>query len=87
MGHLFVPGLIRECCVGVMYAVWYGVVDFVVFLVVGIWVDYGGVNVFHVCFNLCVVYGVGGCVNVCGVVCVVVFVCFLRLGVVCCDVM
>ena len=42
-----------------------------------------------------VVYGVGVCVNVCGVVCIVVcclflmsgYVCFLRLGVVCCDVM
>ena len=33
---------------------------------------------FHVCFNLCVVYGVGICVYVCGVVCVI---CFLRLDV------
>ena len=33
--------------------------------------DYGGVYVFHVCFNLCVVYGVGICVDICGVVCVV----------------
>ena len=39
---------------------------------------------FHICFILCVDYGVGVYVNVCGVVCVVV--CFLRLGVVCCDV-
>ena len=29
--------------------------------------------VFHICFDLCVVYGVGGCVHVCGVVCVVVY--------------
>ena len=43
-------------------------------------VDYGGVNVFYVCLNFGVVYGVGACVNVCGVVCVV---CFLCLGVVC----
>ena len=35
---------------------------------------------FHVCLNFGIVYGV--CVNVCGVVCVV---CFLRLGVGCCD--
>ena len=43
--------------------------------------------VFHVCFDLCVVYGVEVYVNVCGVVCVVcMFVCLLRLGVVCCDV-
>ena len=48
-------------------------------------VNYGGVNVFHVCLNFGVVYGVGVYVNVCGVVCVVV--CFLRLGVVCCVVM
>ena len=27
---------------------------------------------FHVCLNFGVVYGVGACVNVCGVVCVVV---------------
>ena len=44
---------------------------------------YGGLNVFHVCLNFGVVYGVVVCVNVCGVVCV----CFLRLGVVCCVVM
>ena len=41
---------------------------------------YGSVNVFHVCLNFRVVYGVGVCVNACGVVCVVV--CFLCLGVV-----
>ena len=35
-------------------------------------VDYGGVYVFHVCFDLYVVYWVEVCVNVCGVVCVVV---------------
>ena len=29
---------------------------------------YGGVNVFHVCLNFGIVYGVGVCVNVCGVV-------------------
>ena len=52
--------------------------------VVCAWCCCGGVNVFHVCFNFGVVYGVGVCVNVCGVVCVV---CFLRLGVVCCVVM
>ena len=52
--------------------------------VVEVCADYGGVNVFHVCFNFGVVYDVwvcvNVCVNVCGVVCVVV--CFLRLGVV-----
>ena len=34
-------------------------------------VDYGGVNVFHVCFDLCVLYGVGIFVDVYGVACVV----------------
>ena len=28
--------------------------DFVVLLVVDVWVDYGGVYVFYVCFDLCV---------------------------------
>ena len=48
--------------------------------------DYGDVNVFHVCHNFDVVYGV--CVNVCGVVCVVVCCLFLTSGccLLCCDV-
>ena len=33
--------------------------DFVVFSVVEIRVHYGGVYVFHVYFDLCIVYGVG----------------------------
>ena len=45
-----------------MYGEWYGVCDFVVFSVV----DYGGLYVFHVCFDLYIVYCVGVCVNVCG---------------------
>ena len=40
-----------------------------------------------VCFDLCVVYGVGSCGDVCGVVCVVECVCFLSLDVACCVVM
>ena len=28
--------------------------------VVVVCADYGGMNVFHVCLNICVVYGVGG---------------------------
>ena len=63
----------------------YGVCDFVVVSVVEVGADYGGVNVFHVVLNFSIVYGVGVCVNGCGVVCVVV--CFLRLGVVCCAVL
>ena len=48
----------------------------------------GGVNVFHVCLNFSVVYGVGVCVNVCGVVCIVVCCLFLTSGccLLCCDV-
>ena len=42
----------------------------------------GGVNVFYVCLNFGVVYGVGVRVNVCGVVCVVVCCLFLTSG--CC---
>ena len=51
--------------------------------VVKVCVDYGGVNVFHVCFNSGVVYCVGVCVIVCGVVCVVVCCLFHTSG--CCD--
>ena len=51
-----------------MYGEWYGVCDFVVLSVVEVCADYGGVNVFHVCLNFGVVYGVFF-VNVCGVVC------------------
>ena len=68
--------------------------DFVVLSVVDVCADYGGVNVFHVCLNIGVVYGVGVCgvgvcgvgvcgvgvcgVGVCGVVCVVVCCLFLS---------
>ena len=38
-------------------------------LVVEVYVDYGSVNVFHVCLDFCVVYGVGVCVNVCWSLC------------------
>ena len=71
--------LFGKCCLGVMYCEWYGVCDLVVLSVVEVCADYGGVNVFHVCLNFGVVYGVGVYVNVCGVVCIVV--CFLCLGV------
>ena len=57
---------------GIIYCEWYGVRDFVVLSVVEVCTDYGGVKVFHVCLNFSVVYGVGVCVNVCGVVCCVV---------------
>ena len=49
-------GCTGECCFKVMYGEWYGICDFVVFSVVEICVEYGGVNAFHVCCNLCVVY-------------------------------
>ena len=74
-GNLFVLGWARvrpvargKCCFGVMYWEWYSVCDFVL-SVVEVCADYGGVNVFHVCLNFGVVYGVGVRVNVCGVVC------------------
>ena len=51
---------------------WYGVCDSVVLSVVEVCADYVGVNVFHVCLNFGVVYGVGVCVNVC-VVCYLFF--------------
>ena len=70
-----------------MYVTWYGICNFVVFLVVEICVEYGGVYVFHVCFDLCLVYGVGICVDVCGVVCVVQCYLFLESGLVCYVVM
>ena len=46
------------------------------------------VNVFHVCLDFCVVYGVGVCINVCGVVFVVVCSLFLTSGccLLCCSV-
>ena len=63
-----------------MYGEWYGVCDFVVLSVAEVGADYGGVNVFHVWLNFGVVYGVGVCVNVRGVFCVVVCCLFLTSG-------
>ena len=92
MGHLFVLSWVRVRRVArggvlfrVMYCEWYGVCDFIVLSVVEVCADYVGVNVFHVCLNFGVFYGVGVCVNVCGVVCVVVY--FSRQGIVSCVVM
>ena len=56
-----------------MYGEWSGVCDFVVLSVLEVCVAYGGVNVFHVCLNFGVLYSVGVCVNVCGVVVVCSF--------------
>ena len=67
---------------GVMYCEWYCVCDFVVLSVVEVCADYVGVNVFHVCLNFGIIYGVGICVHVCGIVCVVVCCLFLTSG--CC---
>ena len=66
-----------------MYYEWHGVYDFVVLSVVEVSADYGGVNVFHVCLNFGVVYGVGVCV----IVCVVVWCLFCTSGRVCYVVM
>ena len=71
-----------------MYCEWHGVCDFAVLSVVEACGDHGGVNVFHVCPNFGVVYGVGVCVKVCGAVCVVVW-CLSPTSaccVLCCDV-
>ena len=52
-------GCSGECCFGVMYDLWYGVRDIVVFSAIDVFVNYCGVYVFRVCFDLCLVYGVG----------------------------
>ena len=69
-----------------MYVEWYSVCNFVAFSVVEICLTMV-VYVFHVCFDLCIVYGVGVSVDVCGVVCVVECCLFLCLDVNCCVVM
>ena len=65
-----------------MYVEWYGVCNFVVFSVVEICIDYGGVYVFHVCFDLiCALFMVLGFVLM-SVVCICfmfVFICALGL--------
>ena len=86
-GHLFVMSwgrvrraalgsVVRELCTvsGMVF------VTLLVLSVVEVCVDYGGINVFHVCHDFCVGYGVGVCINVCGVVCVVVCCLFLTSG-------
>ena len=54
--------------------------------VVDVCADYVGVNVFHVCLNFGIVYGVGVCVS--GVVCVIVCCLVLTSGccLLCCEV-
>ena len=48
-----------ECCFGVMYCAWYGVLTLLCCrLVVEVCADYSGLNMFHVCLNFGVVYGV-----------------------------
>ena len=50
------------CCLLWCYVVeWYGVCNFVVFSVVEICAAYGGVYMFHACFDVCVVYSVVEC--------------------------
>ena len=76
---VFALGVITgECCFGGIYGEWYGVCDFVVLSVGELCLDYGGENVFQVCLDFCVVYGVGVCVKICVVVCVVVCCLFLT---------
>ena len=64
----------------VLFGVMYDELYDVVLSVVEVCVDYDGVNVFHVCLDFHVAYGVGVCVNVCGVVCVVECCLFLTSG-------
>ena len=47
-----------------MYCERYGVCDHVVLSAGEACAEHGGVNVFHVCLNVGVVYGVGVCVNI-----------------------
>ena len=54
---------------------------------VDVFINYGGVYVFHVCFDVCVVYGVGIRVDVFDVPRVVECFCLLSLGVARCVVM
>ena len=56
-----------KCWFGVMYCEWYGVCDFVVLSAIEVCADYGGMNMYNICLNFGVVYGVG--VNVCVGVC------------------
>ena len=50
-----------------MYVKWYSVCNSVMISAVEVCVDYGGVYVFHVCLDFCVIYGVGtlnrDCIN------------------------
>ena len=44
---------------------WCSVSVLVMFSAVEVFVDCGGVYVFHICWNVHIVYGVGVCVDVC----------------------
>ena len=46
-----------------MYCEWHSVCDFVVLLAGDVCVDYDGVNVYHVCLDFSVVYGIKVCIN------------------------
>ena len=50
---------VRRIALGSVLSVWYVVCDLVVLSTVEVCADYGCVNVFHVCLNFGVVYGVG----------------------------
>ena len=65
-----------------MYGEWYGVCNFAAPSAVEARVDYGGVNVFYVCLNPGVVYGVGACVNASRAACAAAWCLFLTCG--CC---
>ena len=52
-------GCSGECCFSVMYVEWYGVCNFVVFLLLRCSLTMVLCICFHICFDWCVVYGVG----------------------------
>ena len=62
-----------------MYCEWYGVCDFVVLSVVEVYADYSGVNVFYMCLNFGVVYGVGALCRClwCSLCCCMLFVSYV----------
>ena len=71
-------GCTGKCCFIVMYVGWCGVCNVVMVFPVEVFVGYVGVYMF--CFYLFAVYGVGFCVDVCGVVYVVECSLFLESG-------
>ena len=64
---------------GMMYGEWYGVCDIGVESAAAVCVNYGGMNVFHVCLDFGVVYVVWGLCQClwCSLCCCVLFVAYV----------